>query len=527
MKKCLYSFLVLSLWTLTGCQLNTKDTSSANSETSQVDTDLYRNFYQIFVGSFYDSDGDGSGDLAGITEKLDYLNTGKADSTDDLKVNGIWLTPVMPSPSYHKYDVVDYYDIDPVFGTMSDFEQLIEEADQRGIGVIIDLVINHTSSEHPWFQAALASFGEDATEEQQNYREYYHFSEVSQAGYTKLGNGWYYESQFWSGMPDLNLDNPDVRNEIEKMSHFWLDKGIAGFRLDATSHFFENDVQKNVEFLHWFTNMVKEYKEDAYLVGEAWEDGTIIEEFYGSGLDSFFDFPFSQGSGTGVITEAVKGQNGKLLGVRATMWDEKIKVKNAEAIDAVFLSNHDNNRSAEMFDTLEQKKMAANAYLLLPGNPFIYYGEEIGMTGSGIDENKRLPMMFTISEEGQPDPPENATVMSETDGGTVEEQLQDEQSLLRWYQQILRVKNNYPVIGRGEVTLLPSAERSIALFSYKDDDQEVLVLHNLAEEEIKLELPDEYKQFTIVEQLSVLGEKGKLKKQSVKIPGMTTLIISE
>ena len=520
MKKWLVIVSLFSLLTLTACQSSTQDDFQVE------DSDLQRNFYQIFVGSFYDSNQDGLGDLAGITEKLDYLNTGDEESTEDLKINGLWLTPIMPSPSYHKYDVVNYYEIDPEFGTMEDFETLIDEADQRDIGIIIDLVVNHSSSEHPWFQSALASFEEDATEEELKYRDYYNFSQEAQTGYTKLANGWYYESRFWSGMPDLNLANPEVRDEIKDISEFWLDKGVAGFRLDATSHFFENDTEKNVEFLDWFSTMVKEYDEQAYLVGEAWESNDIIEAFYASGIDSFFNFPMSQGSGLGDISETVKSQDGKRLGLKATQWNEIIKAQNPDAIDAVFLANHDNNRSAELFDTLEQKKMAASAYLLLPGNPFIYYGEEIGMTGSGIDENKRLPMMFNVSEEGQPNPPANATVSSETDGGTVEEQLANPDSLLSWYQRLLRIKANHTLIGRGEVQLIPTNPRSLTALSYTHEEHEVLVIHNFSQNDtVTFDLPESYEKLTIVDQLSINGEEGTINNQTVTVPPYSTLIV--
>lgn len=122
--------------------------------------DKYRNYYEIFVSSFCDSNGDGIGDIGGIISKLDYLNDGDPNSGDDLGIDGIWLMPIMPSPSYHKYDVTDYYDIDPQYGTMEDFEKLIAECDKRGIDVIIDLVINHTSSEHPWFKKAKAEIAQ-------------------------------------------------------------------------------------------------------------------------------------------------------------------------------------------------------------------------------------------------------------------------------------------------------------------------------------------------------------------------------
>ena len=185
--------------------------------------DKYRNWYEVFVYSYFDSDGDRIGDLGGLAEKLDYIS--------GLGMNGIWLMPVMPSPSYHKYDVTDYYSIDPQYGTLEDFSALLEKAHALGIDVIIDLVLNHTSNEHPWFLSARS--GADS-----EYRNWYNWSDSPQDGYAKAGEA-YYECRFVNTMPDLNLDNPEVRAEIENILRFWLeDVGVDGFRLDAVTSYY-------------------------------------------------------------------------------------------------------------------------------------------------------------------------------------------------------------------------------------------------------------------------------------------------
>ena len=226
-----------------------------NTGDEQIIDDNYRTWYEVFVYSFFDSDGDGIGDLNGLTEKLDYINDGDPATDTDLGCNGIWLMPVMPSTTYHKYDVTDYCDIDPEYGTMDDFKNLIAACHERGINVIIDLVMNHTSSQHEWFKTAadyLKNLPEGAEPDASEcpYVDYYNFSKEMQGGYSKLdGTDWYYEAQFWSEMPDLNLGSQAVRDEFDKIVDFWLDLGVDGFRLDAAKEYYSGSVDKNVEVL--------------------------------------------------------------------------------------------------------------------------------------------------------------------------------------------------------------------------------------------------------------------------------------
>lgn len=231
--------LLLTALLLLNSQSFTPDSSGVNVQTelvaySDVSTepdDNYRTWYEIFVYSFCDSDGDGIGDLKGVTSKLDYLQ--------ELGVNGIWLMPIHPSPTYHKYDVTDYYAIDPQYGTMEDFEELMEQCRERDIRVILDLVLNHTSSEHPWFRAACDALA-SGNPENCPYVDYYFFDQEPKTAdyYPVEGTSWQYEGKFWSGMPDLNLENPALQEEIERIMAFWMDKGVSGFRLDAAKEFF-------------------------------------------------------------------------------------------------------------------------------------------------------------------------------------------------------------------------------------------------------------------------------------------------
>ena len=267
----LKAFVCLMLCTLllAGCVNNTAPELSGAVKTQQalekinalgytVPDDNYRTWYEVFVYSFCDSNGDGIGDLKGLQSKLDYLQA--------LGITGLWLMPVHPSTTYHKYNVSDYYAIDPAYGTMEDMDSLLAECEKRNIRVILDLVVNHTGYDHPWFTEAanyLKTLPAGKTPDSSvcPYVDYYFFNQ--NAGQKLNGTTYYYEGMFSPDMPDLNLDNPQVRAEIEKIMKFWLDKGVAGFRLDAAKEFFSGRVSKNVEVLSWLQKAATDIKEDA------------------------------------------------------------------------------------------------------------------------------------------------------------------------------------------------------------------------------------------------------------------------
>ncbi|MDN6195164.1 MAG: hypothetical protein L0L39_00090 [Atopostipes suicloacalis] len=465
MRKKWWTIFLLPLLFLGACQEDKADDPERNSV-----------YYQIFVGSFYDSDGDGVGDLQGVIEKLDYLE-------DDLGVSGIWLSPIHPSPTYHKYDVVDYYGIDEDFGTLDDFRELSDELAEREMDLMMDFIFNHTSSQHPWFLEAKDAVLND---QKSDFIDYYNFSEEQDAGYTALANEIYYESQFWSEMPDLNLDYPAVRDEIEEIAKYWMEEGVTAFRLDATTHFYENQIGKNTEILSWFMDTVQAIDEEIYVVGEAWTGESIVLDMYESGIDSFFNFAFSQNDGS--IVKAINKKSGQGLAEQVFRYQEKIQEKTPDAVDALFLSNHDNGRSAAYFaNQLDKQKLAASIYLLMPGNSFVYYGEEIGMLGSGVDENKRLPMEWG-EEETEHIPNRYAGAnYHEFEIDSVAEQLEDEDSLLAHYQEAIQIKNRYPELVEGKLEVLDLDNESI--YALKHDD--LLVLHNFSDKDQTLRLEGE------------------------------------
>ncbi len=435
--------------------------------------DKYRTTYEIFVYSFADSNGDGIGDLKGVTDKLDYINDGDDATDTDLGCNQIWLMPIMPSPTYHKYDVTDYMDIDPEYGTQDDFDNLVKACHDRGVNVIIDLVINHSSSEHPWFkeakdylkahselEAIYNENGEPIAELQSEcpYLYYYNFTRDQQTGYEKVnGTGWYYEARFWSGMPDLNLDNEEVFNEITKITQFWTDRGVDGFRLDAVAYYYTDNNEKNIEFMTRFNDMVKSQNENAYIVGEAWIAQSAYAEYYKSGIDSFFDFDFS--GSEGMIATVARGKKAPILFAKAMAAEEALyESKNPDYVNAPFYTNHDMARSAGYFvgrGAENMVKMAGALNLLMGGNAFVYYGEELGMKGSGKDENKRAPMQWTSKGSGSADDSVMCNGPKDMEKfdmpyPPLDEQVKDPNSIYNYYKKAIRLRNTYPVIARGK-----------------------------------------------------------------------------
>lgn len=456
----------------------------------QVIDDNYRTWYEIFVYSFCDSDGDQIGDLQGVISKLDYIA--------DLGFNGIWLMPIMPSDTYHKYDVKDYMSIDAAYGTMEDFEELITECDKRGIKLIIDLVLNHTSSSHPWFVAAcdyLKGLGaaEEASADECPYYGYYNFvkGDPSSNNWYRVGStDYYYEGVFWSEMPDVNFECQALREEFETIMKFWLDKGVGGFRLDAVKEFYSGATGRNVEVLTWVNDYVKSIKPDAYMVGEAWDGLATYAQYYASGIDSFFDFEFADYSGVITKTLTYTGESNSAQAYAKAL----VRVQNAireyreDAIDAPFFVNHDLARGAGNLRYDERKiKMGAALNILMSGSAFVYYGEEIGMSGSGRDENKRAPMYWSAdaSAAGMTRGPLDMEPQ-ENKFPCVEEQIKDAASIYSFFKDTILLRNQNPEIARGTVARLEEiTDLDIAAISKTYEGSTIYLIYNLSETDEK------------------------------------------
>lgn len=407
-------------------------------------------FYQIFVRSFYDSNADGIGDFNGITQKLDYLNDVDPTTTTDLGINAIWLMPIMDSPSEHGYNVRDFYAVNPQYGTMDDFKELLARAHERGMHVIIDFIIHNTSVEHPWFI--------QSKDPSSPYRNWYIWSEVDpgwrgpwgQQVWYPLNNDYIY-AYFWEGSPNLNLTNPEVTAELLKLTTFWLnDVGVDGFRLDAIGILIhEGSTQTNTPATHrWlkdFHDYYKGLKSSAFTVGEIWDKNEVVIPYVQNGeIDLAFNFDLA--------FAIIRGLNE----ANASVIIEQVNKGRAmfpKGQYGIFSANHDMDRLLTQLNSDPQKaKAAASITLTLPGVPFIYYGEEIGLKGYAPDSGGRLPMQWS-GEQNSGFSVTTAWLPPGEDFKTFN--VQNEQgkplSLLTHYQKLIALRNQSEVMRRGEV----------------------------------------------------------------------------
>jgi glycosidase len=440
--------------------------------------------YEIFVRSFHDSDGDGIGDLRGLVEKLDYVNDGDADTQRDLGARCIWLMPISPSPSYHGYDVTDYYGVNPAYGTEQDFRDFVAEAHRRGIHVLVDLVLNHTSSEHPWFKDALLRADSP-------YHDWYLWSDAQGEPNEWGGYNWhrspvrsdeYYYGFFWSGMPDLDWGSPDVAREMERVADFWLrDMGVDGFRLDAVRHLVEEggrtaNVEGTHDVLRAYGAHVREVAPRSFTVGEVFDSTDVLMAYYPDQLDAYFAFQVANA----IIAAVNDGRAGELA---ASVLDLQDNVPNDRW--SPFLRNHDQTRTmTELGGDVAGAKLAASLLLTLPGVPFVYYGEEIGMTGDKPDPRLRTPMHwsldpaagFTTGPPWEPLQPDsftaNVSVMDDDPG-----------SLLNHYRRLIHLRSATPVLGVGEMVPLDAGSDRVVAYLRRAEDDVVLVVANLSDAE--------------------------------------------
>ena len=421
-------------------------------------------FYEIFVRSFYDTDGNGIGDFNGITQKLDYLQ--------ELGINAIWLMPIHPSPSYHGYDVINYYAVNSEYGTMDDFKNLLSEAHKRGIHIVIDLVLNHTSSQHPFFVEA--NSGPDS-----KYRNWYIWSDAAVSSDWHQGNAGYYFGHFCDCMPDLNYRNPEVTAQMENMVRFWLhDVGVDGFRIDAAKHLIEEgnkieDTQSTHDWFKGFYTFYKSIEPEAYTVGEVYGAGaSVVKSYTGDQLDQIFNFEMSSGFINSVNGESNSGVNSAIKFALQDMPDFNF---------ATFLTNHDQNRTMSVFNgNLGKAKAAATLLLTSPGTPFIYYGEEIGMQGKKPDEDIRLPMQWSAdANAGFTTATPWRAPASDYQQVNVALENEDSASLLNYYRTLTKLRLEHPALNGGEISLMETDNPGVYAVLRSSGSEKILVLVNL------------------------------------------------
>ena len=421
--------------------------------------------YEIFVRSFQDSNGDGHGDINGITGRLDYLRT--------LGVNAIWLTPIFPSPSYHGYDTTDYKAINPQFGSMSDFARLVSESHRRGIRVVLDLALNHTSSDHPWFKTRVSDLFVWRPQNPNWPGNVWHGL-----------NGLFYYGFFGPTLPDLNWNNASIRNEMKSVLKFWIQQGVDGFRLDAVRYLIEGpqgqpDTRENHAVLADAVAEVRRAYPQILFIGEVWADSPVIGPYVNqrNEMDLCFNFPFSGGLLGSLINERASDFENALLSNQQFVSSQRFL--------SPFITNHDMTRVSSLFQqNVDKLKLAAYLMLTASGTPVLYYGEEIGMTNGpsvsptgGIftakpkmnprnDMSKRTPMQWTTAMNhgftGDGAKPWNL-FSSNSSELTVEMQMKQSGSLLMAYRELIQIrKTKLPAaLDRGQ--FIQSRDSSVSI----------------------------------------------------------------
>ena len=446
--------------------------------------------YEIFVRSFQDSDGDGIGDFRGLTERLDYVNDGDPDGGDDLGADCIWLMPTFPTESYHGYDVTDYRGVNPELGTMEDFQAFLAAAHARGIRVLLDLVINHSSDRHPWFVDAAS--GPDA-----EHRDWYRFADAPGPDNEYGDNNWrpvpggdgYYYGFFSGRMPDLDWESPAVREEMKRISDFWLlEVGVDGFRLDAVRHLMEDDagVSTNVprthDMLAELGGHIRETAPGAFTVGEVFDSTAALVPYYPDQFDSFFAFQVANG----IVDAARTGSPARLMAAVAEAQETLPGHR-----WSTFIRNHDQVRAmTELGGDVGRAKVAASLLLTLPGVPFVYYGEEIGMSGTKPDPRLRTPMHwepgraagFTTGVPWEP-------LQTDSASANVAAQAGDPASLLAHYRRLIHLRTAEPALGTGVWVPVDPGVEGVAAYLRGTTTEAVLVAVNLRDTASELLAP--------------------------------------
>ncbi|MDJ0678568.1 MAG: alpha-glucosidase [Xenococcaceae cyanobacterium MO_167.B52] len=497
--------------------------------------------YQIYPFTFADANGDGIGDLQGIIKKLDYLNDGNPDSETSLGIDAIWLSPINKSPMIDNgYDVSDYYDISDTFGTLADFEILLEESHKRGIKVILDLVINHTSNQHHWFI-------ESSSSKDNPKSDWYHWQDPAPDGGVPNnwlsyfgGTGWtfnqarqqYYYHSFNENQPDINWGNPEVKAAIYQMIRFWLDKGVDGFRLDASSvyskdkyyrynpvkfdstdnnkynnlhHLYDKDLPENHQIIREIRTIIDEY-EDRVLIGETFINSTLYESaiFYGMNNDELhlpftFEFPFSPWYPGYIQREIAK--------------KELITPEGAWA--SYFLDNHDIPRHLSRWvecslctNPLGIAQAAAAILLTVRGTPILYYGQEIGMVDNEDIPAEQIQDKIVVRSETQesPESRDGARTPMQWDDSVhagfsfgkdtrtwlpvhqnykevnVAKELKDPNSILNFYRQLIRARKNNEALRIGNWRSLIHYPYEHLAYVRETNAERVLILINFSYE---------------------------------------------
>ena len=490
--------------------------------------DNYRTFYQIFVGSFSDSNNDGIGDLRGIINRFDYLNDGDIESGKSLGVQGIWLSPIFTSPSYHKYDAADYYQVDWRFGSEETLRELIALCEARNVKIILDLAINHTSSQHPWFQQFKEARVKGDTENP--YYDFYSCAKtedkVNGITYQKIaGVDCWYECNFSGDMPELNFDNEAVREAVLEIARYYIDMGIDGFRFDAVKYIYFGDTERSVAFWEWYMDELRKLDPEIYCVGECWSGENEILKYY----DAMNCFNFAMAQAEGVVAAAAKGASISKFTNYVESFQKRVLEASSEGMVMPFLSNHDMDRIAGAFILENNMRMAANLYLLCAGSPVLYYGEEIGMRGSrggeNTDANRRLAMLWGDDDMIR-DPVGSTYPAKNQISTTVADQMADENSMYNYYCRLIAIRHKYPAIARGVYTAISCNEKNLGGFHVEYEGENLGIFHNTSAEELVFDL-SKYEGFAFTQIAEFIGAGSATLEGTLLTVGPQTSVVLE
>lgn len=430
----------------------------------------HRVFYEIFIRSFRDSNNDGIGDINGIRQALPYLAY--------LGVGGIWITPVFLAPSYHKYDPLSLTEVDPEYGTLADLRRLIEEAHRHDMLVLLDFVANHTSWKHPWFLNAVQHKGP--------FGSFY----VWKANPAEPMEGqWHrpagrhaddvrYYACFSRTMPDLNFDHRQVRRLVTEAACFWLQQTHAdGFRLDAAQHIYPSDqIRDNVLWWKEFAGQIRKVKPDAILIGECWNSVRKTADYL-EALDGVFNFELAEALQQALLHETATGLAERLEDMLQTL-----QASRPDMLMATFLSNHDTPRILSVLNNdLDKMRLAARILLTLPGLPFVYYGEEIGMRGRKPDPHLREPFVWsrTLNWPGQTHWM-RPTYSTRRHVVPALEQTKRRHTLFHTYRQWIAFRKRHPAISSGKFHPVPTDNAALLAYQMQWKDKSWIVVHNLS-----------------------------------------------
>jgi len=471
--------------------------------------------YHIFVRSFCDGNGDGIGDLKGITARWECLRK--------LGAEAVLISPIFASPSYHKYDVTDYYKLSPEYGNIESFQYFIKDAHAEGFKVILDIPLNHCSNKHPWFIEA----AKNPASTMRNYfvwsnnppateKDKWHLPK-DEKGNT-IGKTYYY-GFFSPEMPDWNYDNAQVVEEAQRILKFWIDLGVDGFRLDAAQHIFK-DHNKNIGFWNMISAYVKSINKHTFLVGEVDNSSDMVAPYL-KPLDACFDFDLSR-----EVVQSLKNENASNFPMRMEKIITHYKAVNKDYKDAIFLTNHDQNRvMSEVGNNVDKAKLAANILFTLPGIPYIYYGEEIGMKGEKPDEFIREPMLFAPEKEDEMRPKWMKPKYS-TDK-TVESamvQIKEDQSLWNHYSRLISMRKENRALQYGQFENSSLSSKSVLAYYRIYNQMRVLIINNVSATAVTL--TKEEKDNTLINPIYQTSKQTTVKGNKITLAPYSTIILT-